>query len=76
MAWITIDEAKANLQIWLDAQKAVATGQSYTIGSRKLTRASLDEILKMIRYWLNIIDELEAGAGRGARVMRGVPRDL
>ena len=74
--WITIDAAKENLQIWLEAQKAVSTGQSYKIGTRSLTRASLSDILKMIRYWQNVIDELEAGVGRGARVLRGVPRDF
>ena len=74
--WITLEDAKENLQIWVDAQKAVATGQSYKIGTRSLTRASLPDILKMIRYWQNVIDELEAGVGRGARVLRGVPRDF
>lgn len=74
--WITIEAAKENLQIWLDAQKAVATGQSYKIGTRSLTRASLSEINEMIRYWHNVIDQLEAGVGRGMRVMRAVPRDL
>jgi len=74
--WITIDAAKENLQIWLEAQRAVSTGQSYKIGTRSLTRASLKEINDMIKYWLNVIDQLEAGVGRGARVLRGVPRDF
>lgn len=74
--WITLEAAKENLQIWVEAQSAVATGQSYKIGTRSLTRASLSDILKMIRYWQNVIDQLEAGAGRGARVLRGVPRDF
>lgn len=74
--WITIEDAKENLQIWLDAQKAVSTGQSYKIGTRSLTRSSIADILRMIRYWQNVIDQLEAGVGRGARVLRGVPRDF
>ena len=74
--WITLDAAKENLQIWLEAQKTVATGQSYKIGTRSLTRASLKEINDMIKYWLNAIDQLESGVGRGARVLRGVPRDF
>lgn len=74
--WITLDAAKENLQIWLEAQKTVATGQSYKIGTRSLTRASLKEINDMIKYWLNVIDQLESGVGRGARVLRGVPRDF
>lgn len=74
--WITLDEAKENLRMWLDAQSAVSTGQSYKIGSRSLTRTNIADILRMIRYWQNVIDQLEAGAGRGARVLRGVPRDF
>lgn len=74
--WITLDEAKENLRMWLDAQSAVSTGQSYRIGTRSLTRTNVADILKMIRYWQNVIDELEAGVGRGARVYRGVPRDF
>lgn len=34
MSWITIDEARANLKMWLDAERAVASGQSYKIGTR------------------------------------------
>lgn len=74
--WITLEAAKENLQVWIDAQAAVSTGQSYRIGTRSLTRSSIADILKMIRYWQNVIDELEAGVGRGARVLRGVPRDF
>ena len=29
MSWISIDEARTTLQMWLDAERAVATGQSY-----------------------------------------------
>lgn len=76
MSWITIDEARENLKMWLDAEKAVATGQSYKIGTRSLTRASLDHITARIKYWRNEIDRLENGGGRGAKVMRFVPRDL
>lgn len=76
MAWITIEEAKENLRMWLDAERAVATGQSYRIGSRSLTRANLSDITARIKYWQNEIEKLEAGGGRGAKVFRAVPRDL
>lgn len=75
MAWITIDEAKENLRMWLDAEKAVATGQSYQIGTRKLTRVNLSEIAERIAFWRNEMEKLESGR-TGARVMRAVPRDL
>lgn len=75
MPWIILDEARANLKMWLDAERAVASGQSYKIGTRSLTRASLSDIAARIKYWRNEIDKLENGR-RGARVMRAVPRDL
>ena len=59
MSWITIDEARANLKMWLDAERAVASGQSYKIGTRSLTRASLSDIAARIKYWRNEIDKLE-----------------
>lgn len=75
MAWITIDEARENLKMWLEAEKAVATGQSYKIGTRSLTRANLSDIAARIKYWRNELEQLESGT-RGMRVMRAVPRDL
>lgn len=76
MSWVTIEEARENLRLWLDAEKAVATGQSYKIGTRSLTRANLSDISKRIQFWSNEIAKLESGAGNGARVFRAVPRDL
>ena len=76
MAWVTIEEAQENLRMWLDAEKAVATGQSYKIGSRQLTRANLKDITDRIAFWRNELERLESGRGRGAKVFRAVPRDL
>lgn len=76
MSWVTIEEAKESLRLWLDAEKAVATGQSYKIGTRSLTRANLEDIERRIKYWRNEIEKLESGAGNGAPVFRAVPRDL
>lgn len=76
MSWITLDEAREHLKIWLDAEKAVATGQSYKIGTRSLTRADLSDIADRIKYWRNEVARLESGAGGGARVLRAVPRDI
>ncbi len=73
----TLKEAKASLTMWLEAEAAVASGQSYAIGSRSLTRANLSEIAKRIDFWRNEVASLEAGNKNGARrVMRAVPRDL
>lgn len=76
MSWIAIEEAREHLKTWLDAEKAVATGQSYKIGTRSLTRANLSDIADRIKFWRNEVAKLESGAnGGGARVWRGVPRD-
>lgn len=75
MAWIELDEAREMLRSWIDANKAVSTGQAYKIGTRSLTRADLSEIRSEIKYWRAEVERLEAGR-RGARVMRAVPRDF
>ena len=36
------------LKLYVEAEKAVLSGQSYTIGNRQLTRANLAEIRKAI----------------------------
>lgn len=77
MAGITLAQAEAKLQMWLDAMDAVATGgQSYTIntggGSRQMTRANLAEIQNQVEYWDRTVKRLSRG---GLRVRGVVPRD-
>lgn len=76
MASWTLQEARNMLNMWIEAEKAVATSQSYTIGSRSLTRANLAEIRKSIEYWRNEVAALEHGNSNGRRVVRVIPRDL
>lgn len=71
-----LDEAKDMLARWIAAEKAVATGQSYRIGSRSLERANLSEIRKQQNYWRNEVDRLTSGRRRGPSVRRVIPRDL
>lgn len=75
---ITLKQAKAHLDLWLEAEMAVATGQSYTIGTRSLTRANLFQIREEIKMWEQKVEGLEAIELRKGkrRVMRVVPRDL
>lgn len=70
---VTIERATIHLQAWLDAELAVSSGQSYSIGTRSLTRANLSEIRKQIIYWESQLVRLN---GRGRRAKRFVPRDL
>ncbi len=78
MAGITLETAQKHLDAWLEAELTVTTGQSYTIGSRVLTRANLTEIRNAIDYWnkkVIVLDNAKKAGGRN-RVRRVVPRDL
>lgn len=78
MGGITIEIAKKHLEAWLEAEMAVTTGQSYTIGSRAMTRANLTEIRNAIEYWngkVIALENLKKNKGRN-QVRRVVPRDL
>lgn len=70
--------AQKHLDAWLTAELEVTTHQSYTIGSRSLTKANLSEIRKQIQFWQNEIAKLknlEKRRGRN-RVYQVIPRDL
>ena len=70
--------ARKHLDAWLEAELEVTTHQSYTIGTRSLTKANLAEIRKQIEFWQNEVarlENLEKRRGRH-RVFRAVPRDL
>lgn len=72
-----IEIAKQHLNAWMKAELAVSTAQSYSIGSRTLTRANLAEIMKQIQYWENQIAIIEQTGGRSLRrSKRFIPRDL
>jgi hypothetical protein len=74
---MTLSEAKEMLNLWINAEKAVSTGQSYSIGGRSLTRVDLKEIREAQQYWEGEIYKLENNIkSRGARVLRVIPRDL
>ena len=60
MAGITKKEAQRHLDIWLEAEAQIATGQSYQIGRRMLTRADLASVRKQIDYWNNKVMQAEA----------------
>ncbi|TCS37476.1 hypothetical protein EDC30_104280 [Paucimonas lemoignei] len=77
MAGITLQQAQAQLDAWMAASTAVATGQEYSIGTRKLRRADAAEIRQQIIFWQRQVAQLGAtsrGGPRGMRVSYGVPR--
>jgi len=70
MAGITLAQAEAKLTLWLAAEEAVATGQSYTIAGRSLTRADAGVIGERVTYWDKKVKSLDRG---GPRVRGGTP---
>jgi hypothetical protein len=78
MSAFTLEQARTQLNMWLEAERVVATGQSYQIGSRRLERANLLHIREQIKMWRREVERLEAiASGKGSRrVIRVVPRDL
>ena len=72
------ERAEKHDNAWLDAELAVSTSQSYSIGSRSLTRANLGEIRKQLDYWRKEIEKLDNLANHKGRnrIYRAVPRDL
>ena len=73
MAGLDLATAQAHLDQWIAADLAVASGQSYTIGGRSLTRTNAAEIRKNIDYWNRWVQRLSAGSGMTVRL--GVPND-
>ena len=73
------EEYKKRLEMYYQAEEAILGGaQSYSMGSRNLTRANLAEVRSTIEYLIKQIEVEEARAkGKGKmKVMGGVPRDI
>ncbi len=74
MAQYTLIEAQTMLALYIEAEKKVLTGQSYSIGDRALTRADLEEIKEGRKEWAAQVENLTAG--RDAIPVTGIiPRD-
>ena len=74
MAGITLEQAQAQLAAWLEADLKVASGQSYEIAGRKLTRANAAEITNKIDYWNNKVQSLSQSGRGGGRARTIVMR--
>ena len=75
-AW-TLTEARNMLDLCKEAHKELITGQakSYRIGTREFTALDLDDLMRQIEYFSNVVESL-SGNVRTKRVARVVPRDL
>lgn len=78
MAVFTKELCQSKLKLWLDAEEAVALGQSYRIANRELTRADLQQVRIQIEYWAQKLTEIENAEKRKGRnrVYRALIRDI
>jgi hypothetical protein len=70
----TLEEARAELELWKEAKRAAATGKAYTIGSKQLTRYDLAEINAEIERFAAIVDALTEGRSGPFKVQARQPR--
>lgn len=74
-----LENLKERLEAYKRAELAILDGaQTYSLGSRSLTRANLAEVTEMIGYLEKQVEiETAKSKGKGKmRVLGGVPRDI
>ena len=78
MAVFSKELCQQKLKTWLAAEESIATGQSYQIGNRTLTRANLKQVREQMEYWAAKLAEAEKEEKSGGRnrAYRAVFRDL
>lgn len=73
MSGITLAQAQAQLDAWLEASLKVAANQSYTIDGRSYTRADAGEIARQVSIWEARVERLSGGRRGGFRVRQAAP---
>ena len=77
MAVFTRKLCKEKLDTWLAAEESIATGQSYQIGTRMLTRANLKEVREEMEYWAGKLAEIQEICHRhGALIVEDAAESL
>lgn len=71
MSGITLAQAQAQLNAYIEAETSVLANQSYEIAGRKLTRADLQFIQQGIDAWNRRVIDL-AGKASGRRRARTI----
>lgn len=66
---------KKRLEEYYIAESKILNSQSYTLGSKTLTRANLKDVQNMIKMLENEISTLEAYGTKKRRIRRVVPID-
>lgn len=79
MSNIRLETLQSRLLQYMDCEAAILSGaQEYTIGTRRLARANLTEISKMIKYLEKEVaaETAKASGGGRNRVFGVIPRDF
>ena len=75
MPTLNLGTVRANLQAWIAADLALASGQSFSMNGRTLTRSDAAQVRGQINYWSRVEAELEQRAlSSGRRSRFGVAR--
>lgn len=69
-----LQRAERRLELYYKAEEAILTGQEYSIGTRKLRRADLEDVQAMIKALENEVQLLKS-IGK-SRAFRGIPLDI
>lgn len=64
------------LELYYECEEQILAGQSFTIGSRSLTRANLSEVTSMIKKIEDEIAAIDANGTTKRKVARIIPRDI
>lgn len=67
---LTLADAQEQLQLWLNASKALANHKQATIGQRTITHADASEVTKMIGYWNRTCQQLSQPRRKRHRQIR------
>lgn len=60
---IDLETANRKLQMWMDAEDAVATGKSYSMDGLSVTRQDMSTIRAQITYWQDAVARLSGIKG-------------
>ena len=64
------------LELYCECEEQILAGQSFTIGSRSLTRANLSEVTSMIKKLEDEIAAIDTTGTTKRKVARIIPRDI
>jgi hypothetical protein len=73
---IKLDLYKSRLLLYYKAEEKILEGQSYSIGSRSITRANLSEVRDEIKNLEAKISAIESRGTTKRKVGRIIPRDF